>query len=179
MEQPKCWQCGGEMQQEPGGSLYCPQCAQQAQGQPPYNPYQPPAQPPGQVPPYGAHPAYAQQEILPQRGGCLSAFLIMVMVVNPMVSIVYFLAGDWVAKSNPGMPGWAIPLLALFGLFNAACAVAIWRWKRWGVYGFVASAVVALTVNLASGIPPTGAMSGLVGVIILIALVRPIWDHLT
>ena len=113
-----------------------------------------------------------------RRGGCLTAFLLAMMIINPLVAILYLAAGSLVQKGLPDAPSWAIPVLGIFCIVNLACAIALWRWKRWGFYGFVVSAIVALVINIIIGLPAHQIIAGPVGVIILYVLVRPVWDQL-
>jgi hypothetical protein len=112
-----------------------------------------------------------------KRGGCLTAFLILMLIGNPLAGLYYLLAGSTVRQSLPTLPEWAIPVLGLLALANFVFAIAIWKWKRWGVYGFVGSSLVAFLVNLI-GIGILVALFGLVGVVILAFLLRPIWHQM-
>ena len=58
-------------------------------------------------------------------------------------------------------------VLVLCALANIACAVALLRFMKWGFYGFVVTAVIALFVNLAIGLGVGQVAFGLVGVAIL------------
>jgi hypothetical protein len=113
-----------------------------------------------------------------KRGGCLTAFLIIMMIVNPLVAIAYFALGSTMRQNLPGAPTWAIPVLGIFCIVNFASAMAVWRWKRWGFYGFVISAIVALVINIMIGLPVHQVVAGPIGVIVLYALLRPMWDQL-
>lgn len=110
-----------------------------------------------------------------KRGGCITAFLIFMFIINPLVSIYYIVAGDTVKQVMPGMPDWAIPVLTVFGLINLGLAIAIWNWKRIGIYGLWASAIIVLGINLAIEISPIQSFLGLLGPLIITLLVRPKW----
>jgi hypothetical protein len=112
------------------------------------------------------------------RGGCLTAFLIVMLILNPLVAIYYLVAGDSLATVVPGFTPGMMILFALLGFANLAFALAVWRWKRWGVYGFGVSAIAAFIANMAIGLPITSALGGLVGLIIMVALVSRIWDQM-
>lgn len=112
------------------------------------------------------------------RGGCLTAFLVAMMIINPLVAILYLAAGSAIAKNLPDAPTWAMPVLGIFCIVNLAGAIALWRWKRWGFYAFVVSTIVALVVNIIIGLPAHQIIAGPVGVIILYGLVRRVWDQL-
>ncbi len=112
-----------------------------------------------------------------KRGGCLTAFLILMLIANPLTGIYYLLAGSTIRQTFPNFPDWAGPLFGVMALANFVFAIAIWKWKKWGVYGFVASAAVAFLVNVIS-IGFLGALVGLIGLVILAFLLRPVWNQM-
>lgn len=112
-----------------------------------------------------------------KRGGCLTAFLVLMLIANPLTGLYYLFAGSTVRQALPSMPGWVIPVLALFALANFVFALGMWNWKKWGVYGFAASSLLIFVVNvIAIGFVP--ALLGLVGLVILAFLVRPVWNQM-
>jgi hypothetical protein len=110
------------------------------------------------------------------RGGCLTAFLVLMMIANPLVGLMYLVTGDTIERTLHA-PDWAIPLLTVLSLVNFACAIGIWKWKKWGVFGAVAMAAIGLVVNFTIGIQPMQAILGLAGPAILIALVSKLWKQ--
>jgi hypothetical protein len=62
--------------------------------------------------------------------------------------------------------------LAAAGLVNVLCAVALLRWKKWGFWGFVASAVAIFIVNLSIGLGPSSVLGGAVGVAVLYGVLQ-------
>ena len=112
------------------------------------------------------------------RGGCLTALLILMMIANPVAGLMYLLGGAMIRRQMPSMPAWAIPVLGVLCLVNLVFAVAVWKWKRWGVYALAAMAFLALVINLSIGVSPAKALPGLVGIVILIVLVRPVWGSM-
>jgi hypothetical protein len=131
------------------------------------NPYAPPQQP---LTPLA--PASPRGE----RGGCLTAFLVLMLIVNPLVGLVYFLAGDALSAVTRGHD-WARPVLGLMCFVNVACAIGVWRFKRWGVYGYVAMAAFGLVINLTLGVGVGSIVGAFIGPAILVALVRPLWSR--
>jgi hypothetical protein len=67
--------------------------------------------------------------------------------------------------------------VGIIGFCKPVFALAIWKWKKLGVYGFVGSAFVAFLVNLIS-IGILGSLFGLVGVAILAFLLRSVWNQM-
>ncbi len=112
-----------------------------------------------------------------KRGGCLTAMLLLMMVVNPLIGIYYLSAGDAVKDAVPDLPDWALPVLVVLSFINFACAVGIWMWKKMGFYGFVGTSIVAAIINFIS-VGAGQAFFGLIGLGILSFLVRPIWDDM-
>lgn len=123
----------------------------------------PPTTPPGQAPP---------------RGGCLTAFLILVLIVNPLMALFYLAFGSNLAMFLPGVPSWFIPAMGIGGLLNFVFAIGIWNRKLWGAYGFFALSALIFIANVVYlGIGQS--LSGLVGVGIMLALLNNEWDHMT
>jgi hypothetical protein len=102
-----------------------------------------------------------------RRHGCLTAALVVVIIANSAAALRYTVQGETIRQAIPGMPGWALPVLIVFSLFNLACAVALLRWKRWGFWGFCVSSAVAFAVNLSLGVGIGGSLLGLLGVPLL------------
>jgi hypothetical protein len=79
-------------------------------------------------------------------------------------------------QSNAGspqhIPDWAFPVLIAVCLFNLVCAIALFRWKKWGFWGLVVSAAVALGVNIAIGLGPLAAIGGIIGVLLLYGVLQ-------
>jgi hypothetical protein len=42
------------------------------------------------------------------------------------------------------------------------CTIALFRWKKWGFWGFCVSSVVAIVVNLSGGLGIGSYLSGLI-----------------
>jgi hypothetical protein len=108
--------------------------------------------------------------IKPRRGGCLTAYLILMLIANCSTASLYLFATSLIRESLPDYPVWASPLLALFALANFGFAVALWNWKTWAMYGLVASMLVVtainwLTLGLFGGI--LGLLSGLINIGVL------------
>jgi hypothetical protein len=109
------------------------------------------------------------------RGGCLTAFLILMMIANSVAVMVYLFLGDLIRRQPPHPPAAAIPLLGVACAANVVFAIATWRWKKWGVYGFVGMSVVAFIGNVLMGTALLNTLFGLLGPVILWLLIRQRW----
>jgi hypothetical protein len=110
-----------------------------------------------------------------QRHGCLTAWLIYLIVVNFLVSLLNLAAGAGLLpqiNSNLEAQGvniavWQWLLLAGLGLFNITGAIALFYWKKWGFYGIAASYIAAFIINTSVGLSLGTSILGCVGLAIL------------
>jgi hypothetical protein len=106
----------------------------------------PPTQMPTEIPP-NTPPNNQPQRAGKQRHGCLTVWLILIILANigttvAMVSII---------STNPGSYyAWAMPVYIIFGVWAVICAIALFNWKKWGFYGFILGAVGLMIVYLIS-----------------------------
>lgn len=112
-----------------------------------------------------------------KRGGCLTAFLILALVVNPLLGLYYLVQGATISQMLPNVPTWIIPVLGVLSLVNFGFIIAIWRWKKWGVYGFVGLTAIVLVINLLT-IGITAIPAGVLSLAVLGFLLRPVWDDM-
>ena len=101
------------------------------------------------------------------RHGCLTAWLVLMIIGNSAGALMYLLASEPIRRTLPNMPGWAFPVMLVSLLVNLVCAIALFRWKKWGFWGFCASCVVTFVVNLSYGLGIGKSITGLVSVLIL------------
>ena len=79
-----------------------------------------------------------------QRGGCLTAFLVVFIALNLLSFVFAFLEATlFIPYATRSL----MPILPL-SFVIAACAVAIWNWKIWGYYGLVSICVIGIAINL-------------------------------
>ena len=107
-----------------------------------------------------------------QRHGCLTAWLIFMIVTNALASLTYLFGGSLITQTTPSIPGWAIWGFAFFSILNVAFAIALFTWKKWGFWGFCVSGVFAFFLNIFSGINILSAVFGFVGIAILYGVLQ-------
>ena len=102
------------------------------------------------------------------RHGCLTAWLVLMIIANSATALMYLLGSGFISQAAPNIPGWVFPVLIVASLFNLVCAIALFQWKKWGFWGFCASSIVGLVVNLSAvGLGLFQSFSGLLGVLLL------------
>lgn len=107
-----------------------------------------------------------------QRHGCLTAYLIFMIIASLLSSASYIFASELIFSQFPDAPSWAGPVLIVLGLLNIVLAIALFMWKKWGFYGALALSVVTFFVNLAIGIGIGQALFGLIGIAILFGVLQ-------
>jgi hypothetical protein len=84
---------------------------------------------------------------------------------------------QWALAGN--LPSDMASLAVIGGVLNVAgliFAIGVWKWKKWGVYGYVGSMGLFILLNLVTGqILP--ALQGLVPIALLIGLTQPVWKQ--
>jgi hypothetical protein len=115
------------------------------------------------------------QPQLRKRPPLLRGMLILWMIFSAMSAYIYFrsLSGVWIAITPLNHPKWTLFPIALLFIVNFVCVVAIWKWKRWGMYGLVVSAAVMFIITLIS-LDITNAVILVIGVAIIGLLVRKV-----
>ena len=66
-----------------------------------------------------------------QRHGCLTTVLVLMIVTNSATALMYLL-GRSAFKQSLGMPSWVLVVMGVLASFNLACAIALFKWKKWG-----------------------------------------------
>ena len=112
---------------------------------------------------------------VPERGGCLTAFLIFMIIANAAAILLYLGMGEKIARASH-LPSYTPAIMSLFGVLNLVFAIMIYKWKKAGVIGIVINSAVILILNLALGMG-VRSFGGVVGVVILVILVNPVWKH--
>lgn len=107
---------------------------------------------------------------LSKRGGCLAAFLIAMMILNPLLGLYYIAIAETVYERLTDESTLITLLLILLPFVNLLFAILMWNWKKVGLVGFWATSIIALLINISLEIPAHLVIAGLVGPIILTAL---------
>jgi len=68
------------------------------------------------------------------RHGCLTAYLVVMMASAIMGSLIYMFISDQALMLNdPELPSSIRrPAMVLLNILMGICALALWRWKKWG-----------------------------------------------
>jgi hypothetical protein len=112
-----------------------------------------------------------------KRGGCLSAFLIAMFIINPLTGLFYLLGMEQMKLTYPDASQITFILLAVLTFINLALSIATWNWKKIGVHGFWVTAILASIINISLGLNSWTILIGFVGPLILTLLVWGKWSE--
>jgi hypothetical protein len=110
-----------------------------------------------------------------KRGALLTGFLILMLIANVWTIYRYIvIIDDWLRHSDPNWNRFGAPfvLLTVLAAVNVVGVVLLWQWRIVGLYLFIAVSLIAFVINLILGVPLITALIGLIGMVILYALVN-------
>ncbi len=94
---------------------------------------------------------------VPRRHLFLTIWLSFIVIVNLIAAGMYFLMHDKITAALPTLPVWYTIVFGLFCILNVIYAIALFKWKKWGFYGFCILAIISSVLDVyfkVSGIIP-------------------------
>jgi hypothetical protein len=124
---------------------------------------------PDVAPPKAALSAATGETGVPQanRHGCLTTWLVLVIVANAATAISTPLLYDAIRRTAPNASPTSVAVITIAAIANIIFALALFRWKKWGFFGFVASSLVAFGTNIYVGLGVVSSLVGLAGICVL------------
>lgn len=120
-----------------------------------------------------------------QRHGCVTAWLVLMIIANSLTAMTYFFASEMVIKKlSMDVSNSMIILLGIICIANVIFSVMLFQWKKLGFWGFVITSIGALIINVNIGLGIAQSLFGLVGIGILYGVLQikkdniPAWDNL-
>lgn len=117
--------------------------------------------------------------------GCVTAWLVLGIVLNAIVALVYFFIPDRISQSLPeNPPNWIIYLLGVGAVLNVFCSAVLLKWKKIGFWGVIITSIAAMLLNFKIGLGIGQSVIGLAGVLVLFGILqikknnRSAWDGL-
>ena len=112
------------------------------------------------------------------RRGCLTAWLILLLVVMALGAMFYFYTGMVLGQRGTAAGARETILLSIAFSAGAAGAAAMLARKRYGFYLLVIAFVGAAVLQLLAALRIDLALAGLLNIVVLWWLVRPSWRRL-
>jgi hypothetical protein len=108
-----------------------------------------------------------------ERHGCLAAWLWWLVIGNAIAAVASpMMLATIRQRSIPDFPAWVAWPFSLLSVLGVLFAVALLRWKKWGFYGYAATAVGIFALNVYAGVGVGAAALGLVGTAILFGVLQ-------
>jgi hypothetical protein len=108
-----------------------------------------------------------------QRHGCLTAWLIMMMIGNAFISLtLLFIDPKLLQQQDSTMTKEKMLLLAILGIINISFAIGLWYWKKWAFHGFALSGVLMFITNVNMGQDVFSSALGLIGILLLYSVLQ-------
>jgi len=114
------------------------------------------------------------------RGGCLTAWLVLMILGATFASISNFFLSDTLGGLSTGYrhgDEWVLIAWGVLALIQLVAAVALMLWQKWGFYAVVATAVASLGIQIYLGFPIYLYIYTFVGPLILFLLMKPMWRN--
>jgi hypothetical protein len=120
-----------------------------------------------------------------QRHGCVTAWLILMIILNSLTAIIYLFLGEEVANRLPmGVSDSMLILLGMGGVANVLFSIQLLHWKKLGFWGFTLTAFFVLGINISIGLGIGQSVLGLLGIAVLYGVLQikkdniSTWSHL-
>jgi serine/threonine protein kinase len=123
-------------------------------------------------PPQASASAPPQPVQRKQRHGCLTAWLVLAIAVNSILTLVLLFGDGTTAAGIQPSQDWLLPVLATLSVANVTFAFAMVLWKKWGFYGFVVTTSIRIAIDLVLGISLVQALVGLLGIAVLYGVLQ-------
>jgi len=122
-----------------------------------------------------------------KRGGCLTFILISGFIFIPLGIITNLVSESSFREIYPGWPDWMRPINIISGIISFITYIAIWNWKKWGVYLYYQLSVVFSLIQIIpmrnSEYGSAAYIGGIIGfiiwMIIISLLFKKIWKYMT
>jgi hypothetical protein len=113
-----------------------------------------------------------------ERGSCLIAWLILLLIVLGLGSIIYFFVGVVMVRNNADNQGFFAITLAVALSIGAAGASTLLSRRRYGFWMLAGAFAFAALLQLLGGGRYELALAGLVNIGVIWWLLRPVWNKL-
>lgn len=108
-----------------------------------------------------------------QRHGCLTAWLIFMMIGNCLNSVMSFILDPSFFKPQ-GIEITKEELIigGVLSIFSLAFAIGLWFWKKWAFYGLALSSALMFFTNLNRGMDIMTASLSFIGLLLLYTILQ-------
>ena len=114
-----------------------------------------------------------KKKVVKKERGTLLMIALIVIVVHSLVAAILYST----LKSSPDIQRpWLITMMVVHFLLNITAVAGIYFWKKWGLYVYAASAIIALVAGLLA-VGMLSVFYMVMPIVILGWLLRTKWDY--
>ena len=108
-----------------------------------------------------------------ERHGCLTAWIILMIIVNSITSLVYIFGNTSILENPPLSISkeWLI-VIGVFGLANIYFAINLWKLQKWSFWAFGISSFLIFSINIFLGLGFLKSLLGLLGIVFLYGILQ-------
>lgn len=107
------------------------------------------------------------------RHGCVTAWLILMIIGNSLAIVGYFVADTLSPETSVEvMSRGNKMILGIISVANLSFSILLLKWVKWAFFGFLVTSLLTFLINLNSGIGIEISLTGLSGVLILFAVLQ-------
>jgi hypothetical protein len=123
---------------------------------------------------------YNETELVKERHGCVTSWLVFMIVANSLIGLIYLLVPESISKEMDGkIPIYILSILGLIAIANVVFSLALFKWKLWGFYGFIVSSLASFIINLLIGTEVVQSVMGLIGIAFLYGVLQIKKDNIS
>jgi hypothetical protein len=105
------------------------------------------------------------------------AVIILIIITNVVTALNSLAVASKAIVLSP-IAFWVFLVLAALGLANFTFVLAVWNAKRWGLWAYGIGAFLMFVLKFAGSVPIIPSIIELSAVIVLIYLIRPLWNDM-
>ena len=108
-----------------------------------------------------------------ERHGCLTAWIILMIIVNSITSLVYIFGNTSILENPPLSISkeWLI-VIGVFGLANIYFAINLWKLQKWSFWAVGISSFLIFSINIFLGLGFLKSLLGLLGIVFLYGILQ-------
>lgn len=123
---------------------------------------------------------YNETELVKERHGCVTSWLVFMIVANSLIGLIYLLVPESISKEmEVKIPIYILTILGLIAIANVVFSLALFKWKLWGFYGFIVSSLASFIINLLIGTEVVQSVMGLIGIAFLYGVLQIKKDNIS
>ena len=114
-----------------------------------------------------------EQTLEKQRHGCVTAFLIFLMIANSASVILYFFATEFMSKTlSIEISDSDKIFLSIFKIANLISCILLFQWKKIGFWLYIATNVATVVLSIYQGKGTSQLWSALFGIALLFGIMQ-------